>query len=208
MSEHGNAIPQAGERGDEPLRTEITPLLLAWGEGDERALERLSSVVYDELRRLARGRMRRERGQHTLQTTALVHEAFLRLVDQKKGWESRGHFFALAATMMRRVLVDYARRAQGKKRGGEAVRLALDEAPELAARSVGDVLRVHEALDDLAKVDARKAKMVELRFFAGLSIDETAACLGVSPGTVMRDWTLAKAWLKRYIQPPTSPLLA
>ncbi len=184
-------------------QSEVTQLLVAWGDGDEEARAQLYSLVYEELHRLAHGRMRRERAAHTLQTTALIHEAFLRLIDQKQGgWESRGHFYAIAAQMMRRVLVDYARRRQGKKRGGDAVRLSLAEVPEVAAQPAHDVLVVNDALEALATVDPRKAKMVELRFFGGLSIEETATCLGVSPGTVMRDWTLAKAWLKRQIQQP------
>ena len=185
--------------------SDVTRLLVTWGRGDETALEGLLPLVYDELHRLARGRMRHERSEHTLQTTALVHEAFLRLVDQQHGaWESRGHFFAIAAQMMRRVLVDYARRHRGKKRGGSAIRLALDEAPEVASQPAHDVLAVHDALEALATFDPRKARIVELRFFGGLSIDETAECLNVSPGTVMRDWTLAKAWLKRQMQAPTA----
>ncbi len=182
-------------------QSEVTQLLVAWGGGDEEALAQLYSLVYEELHRLAHGRMRHERAAHTLQTTALIHEAFFRLIDQKQGgWESRGHFFAIAAQMMRRVLVDYARRRQGKKRGGDVIRLSLAEAPDIAAPPEHDVLVVNDALEALATVDSRKAKMVELRFFGGLSIEETATCLGVSPGTVMRDWTLAKAWLKRQIQ--------
>jgi RNA polymerase sigma factor (TIGR02999 family) len=182
-------------------RSEVTRILAAWRDGDEGALDRLFPLVYEGLRRLARGRMRRERAEHTLQTTALVHEAFLRLVDQgHASWESSGQFFAITARMMRRVLVDYARRRRGKKRGGGLVHLTLDAATDVAARPAQDVLAVDEALAALAALDPRKAKMVELRFFGGLSIEETAATLNVSPGTVMRDWTLAKAWLRREIQ--------
>lgn len=187
-------------------QSDVTRLLVAWGDGDEEVLERLYPLVYDELRRLAHGRIRHEREPHTLQTTALVHEAFLRLVGQNgNAWESRGHFFAIAAQMMRRVLVDYARRRRGQKRGGGLVPLSLEEAPEPASGTADEVLRIHDALTDLAKVDGRKAKMVELRFFGGLSIAETARCLEVSEGTVMRDWTLAKAWLKRRLEPRTPP---
>lgn len=179
----------------------VTQILTAWGNGDEEALHRLCPLVYKELRRLAHGRMHHERQEHTLQTTGLVHEAFLRLINQGSGsWESRGHFFASAARMMRRVLVDYARRRHGKKRGGGLVRLPLEEATQVVTRPTHDVLAVNEALDALAAFDPRKAKMVELRFFGGLSIEETAETLKVSPGTVMRDWTLAKAWLRRAIQ--------
>ena len=185
----------------EALQQDVTQLLEAWGGGEEKALDSLCALIYDELHRLARGRMRRERSEHTLQTTALVHEAFLRLVSQQRvGWQSRGHFFAIAAKMMRRVLVDHARRRAGEKRGGAAVHLPLEDAEQIPSQPVLDVLRVHDALEGLAAVDPRKATMVELRFFGGLSIEETAQCLKVSPGTVMRDWTLAKAWLTREIQ--------
>lgn len=183
---------------------DVTRLLAAWGEGDPSALDRLYPRIYDHLRLLARGRMRRERAQHTLDATALVNEAFLRLARQERDdWESRGQFFALAAQTMRRVLVDHARRRHGAKRGGGRAHVALDDAP-VVAKHDADVLRVHDALGDLAKVDPRKATMIELRFFGGFSIDETASCLGVSPGTVMRDWTLAKAWLKRHLRPCAS----
>ncbi|MEM1177283.1 MAG: sigma-70 family RNA polymerase sigma factor [Acidobacteriota bacterium] len=185
-------------------RRDVTALLVAWGAGDRDALGALYPLIYGELRRLARGRLRRERAGHTLETTALVHEAFLRLVGQSQGaWESRGHFFAIAAKMMRRVLVDHARRRGHQKRGGDLVHVTLQDAPEIAAaHTADDVLRIHAALSDLAAVDPRKASMVELRYFGGLNIEETAHCLGVSPGTVMRDWTLAKAWLKRYLRTP------
>ncbi|MEM8932668.1 MAG: ECF-type sigma factor [Acidobacteriota bacterium] len=181
---------------------DMTRLLAAWGDGDDAAFARLFPRIYDDLRRLAHGRMRHERAQHTLDATALVHEAFVRLARQRQvQWDSRGQFFALAAQMMRRVLVDHARRRHGAKRGGDAAHVALDDASAAAAdRDVEDVLRIHDALDDLARFDRRKATMVELRFFGGFSIDETARCLSVSPGTVMRDWTLAKAWLKHHLR--------
>ena len=180
---------------------DVTELLMAWGNGDQEALERLLPLVYDQLRRLARGRLRHERSQHTLQTTALVHEAFVRLVDQRNaGWESRGHFFAIAAQMMRRVLVDYARRQKGQRRGGGFRRVTLEGVSFATEEEPPDVLVVHDALEALATRDPRRAKMVELRFFGGLSIEETAEALQVSPGTVMRDWTLAKAWLQREIR--------
>lgn len=193
------------------VRSDVTRLLTAWGGGDQEAFDQLGPVIYDELRRLARGQMRRERQRGTLQTTALVHEAFLRLTGQNQvAWESRGHFYAIAARMMRRVLVDFARRRSGKKRGGDVPRIPLDEAPEITSQPADDVLAVHDALESLSAVDGRKAQMVELRFFGGLSIDETAEILGVSPGTVMRDWTLAKAWLQREIrgESPSSTGLA
>lgn len=180
--------------------TDVTDLLAAWGDGRQEAFDRLLPLVYEELRRLAHGRLRHERAQHTLQTTALVHEAYLRLVDQKRaGWESRGQFLAIAAKMMRRILVDYARRRQGKKRGGEVPRVALVEECVADDPPAQEVLVLDDALEALSAFDPRKAKMVELRFFGGLSIDETAEALGVSPGTVMRDWTLTKAWLQREI---------
>lgn len=181
--------------------SDVTDLLVAWGHGDPEALEQLLPLVYAQLRRLAHGRLRHERSQHTLQTTALVHEAFVRLVDQRRaGWESRGHFFAIAAQMMRRVLVDYARRRKGQKRGGGIPRVALEGVPVAAEEAAPDVLVLHDALEALANRDPRRAQMVELRFFGGLTIEETAEALRVSPGTVMRDWTLAKAWLQREIR--------
>lgn len=183
------------------LPTGVTSYLEAWGNGDWEASHRLFPLVYEELKRLARSRMRREREGHTLATTGLVHEAYLRLVAQHRGaWESRGHFFAIAAQMMRRVLVDYARQRQSKKRGGDAVHLPLEEVSASAPGPTREVLAVHEALEILQTIDRRKALMIELRFFGGLSIDETAECLAVSPGTVMRDWTLAKAWLQRELR--------
>lgn len=192
----------------ETAPSDTTQLLVAWGRGDREALDPLYSRVYADLHRLARGRMRHERSGHTLQTTALVHEAFLRLAEQvKSGWESRGHFLAIAAQTMRRVLVDHARRRRGPKRGGGAAHLSLEKLGDVATQPALDVLGVHNALKALATLDPRKAKMVELRFFGGLGIEETAECLHVSPGTVMRDWTLAKAWLKRQLRPTASTSL-
>ena len=179
---------------------DVTRLLKAWEDGDEGAFERLCPLVYQELRRLAQHQMQRERSEHTLQATAVVHEAVLRMASQQGvSWESRGHFMAIAAKMMRRVLVDYARRRAVVKRGGQAVHVRPDETPDVAIEPAADVLAVHDALEALAAVDPRKAQMIELRFFGGFSIDETAQILKVSPGTVMRDWTLAKAWLQREI---------
>jgi RNA polymerase sigma-70 factor, ECF subfamily len=183
----------------------VTELLLAWSHGEKSALDELMPMVQEELRRLANRRLGRERVNHTLQATALVNEAFLKLVDQNRvRWQNRAHFFAVAAEMMRRVLVDYARRRQYAKRGGGAVHVALDDAgwgepADAGSRRATDVVRLDDALTSLASLDPRKAKMVELRFFGGLSIEETAEVLGVSPGTVMRDWTLAKAWLQREV---------
>jgi RNA polymerase sigma factor (TIGR02999 family) len=177
---------------------EITELLLAWSGGDKKALDELMHVVYDELHRLAHRQLAKERGDHTLQTTALVNEAYLKLVDQKRvKFQSRSHFFALSAQLMRRILIDYARSRQYAKRGRGKSALPLDEALIVAPGRAAEMIALDEALTELAKHDERKARIVELRFFAGLSIDETAELLGVSPGTVMKDWTLAKAWLQR-----------
>jgi RNA polymerase sigma factor (TIGR02999 family) len=155
-------------------------------------------LVYRELRRLAHGHLRNERPDHTLQTTALVHEAYLRLVDQQEpNWKNRAQFFAVAAQMMRRILVDYARARHYAKRGGGAQQVELDEAMVVSRDRAAEVVALDEALTRLAELDSRKSRLVELRFFGGLSIEETAEIMGVSPGTVMRDWTLAKAWLQR-----------
>ena len=176
----------------------VTELLIAWGNGDEVARDALMSAVYDELHRLAHRYMNRESPGHTLQTSALVNEAFVRLVDQRYvQWQSRAHFFGIAAQMMRRILVDYARSRNYAKRGGGAIQVSLEESLIVSDERTTEVVNVHEALERLAEFDARKSQIVELRFFGGFSIEETAEVLGVSPGTVMRDWTLAKAWLLR-----------
>jgi RNA polymerase sigma-70 factor (ECF subfamily) len=177
---------------------EITELLQAWRHGDEHALERLTPQVYRELHRAAKGCMRRERDGHTLQTTALINELFLRLADLKEiDWQNRAHFFALCARQMRRILTDQARARQSHKRGGGAQPVSLDAAPVVSARPQPEVLALDGALNALAKVDSRKSQVVELRFFGGLSVEETAEVLKVSPDTVVRDWKLAKAWLLR-----------
>lgn len=179
---------------------QVTQLLVAWGKGDELARDQLMSVVYEELHRLAHNYMKRESPGHTLQTSALVNEAFVRLVDQKNvKWQNRAHFFCIAAQMMRRILVDYARSRNYAKRGGGAQQISLDEGLTVSHGRSAEVVQVHEALEQLAELDPRKSQIVELRFFGGLNIEETAKVLGVSPGTVMRDWTLAKAWLRREI---------
>lgn len=181
-----------------PSSDEVTQLLIAWSNGDESARDELMPLVYEELHRLAHRHIRKERPGHTLQTSALVNEAFVRLVDQKHvHWQSRAHFFAIAAQMMRRILVDYARNRRYAKRGGNARQVTLNEDLNVPDQRSADVVALDEALSDLANFDDRKSKVVELRFFGGLSIEETAEVLAVSPGTVMRDWTLAKAWLKR-----------
>jgi len=190
---------------DSPASHEVTQLLIAWSDGDQAARDQLMPVVYEELHRLARRYMRRELPGHTLQTSALVNEAFLRLVDQRNvHWQSRAHFFAIAAQMMRRILVDYARNRGSGKRGGGERALSLDEGLIVSEERSAEVVAVHEALEQLAKFDGRKSQIVELRFFGGLSIDETAEVLGVSPGTIMADWTVAKAWLRREISPQAS----
>ncbi|HKQ04669.1 MAG TPA: sigma-70 family RNA polymerase sigma factor [Blastocatellia bacterium] len=176
----------------------ITEILLAWGDGDESALERLMPIVYAELRRLAHRYMNREREGHTLQTTALVNEAFLKLIDSSRvRWQNRAHFFAVSAQLMRRILVDFARSRHYQKRGGAAQRVSFDAALLVGAARGGDLIALDDALTALAEIDKRKSKVVELRFFGGLSVEETAEALKVSPDTVMRDWRLAKAWLLR-----------
>jgi RNA polymerase sigma factor (TIGR02999 family) len=176
--------------------TAVTRWLVAWGSGDQSALQRLVPVVHAELCRLARREMRRERPGHTLQTTALVNEAYLRLVDMSGvSWNDRAHFFAMSARLMRRILVDHARSRLFKKRGGGAKPVTFDEGLAVASEPRPDLVALDEALQALAKLDARKGQVVELRFFGGLSVEETAHALNVSPSTVMRDWRLAKAWL-------------
>ena len=179
---------------------EVTQLLVAWSDGDAAARDELMPLVYEELRRLAHRYMGRERTGHTLQTSALVNEAYLRLIDQSRvKWQNRAHFFGIAARMMRRILVDYARSRGYAKRGGDARQVSLDEAAVVSEERATEVVALDDALKCLAEIDVRKSQIVELRFFGGLSIEETAEVLAVSPGTVMRDWTLAKAWLRREI---------
>jgi RNA polymerase sigma-70 factor (ECF subfamily) len=177
----------------------VTQLLLQWNDGDEGALERLMPVVYNELRRLASGYLRRERAGHTLQPTALVNEAYLRLVDQRSArWQNRAQFFGVAAQLMRRILVDHARLRQAAKRGGsDQQQLSLSHAERIASHQEIDLLALHEALNDLAQIDPQQSRIVELKFFGGLTIEETAEVLGISHATVERDWTLARAWLRR-----------
>lgn len=182
----------------EHARDDISELLMAWGGGDESALERLMPLVYDELKRLAHRYMRGERVGHTLQTTALVNEAYLRLAKWKDvRWQNRAQFFAVSAQMMRRILVDFARDRRYLKRGGGALQMSLSEAAAFAGSPETDLVALDEALTALAKVDLRKAQMVEMRFFGGLSIAEVAEVLKVSEETVNRDWRLAKVWLLR-----------
>ena len=177
---------------------QITQLLKDWGNGDETARDQLMPLVYEELHHMAHRYMRKERPGHTLQTSALVHEAYVRLVDQTDvEWQNRAHFYGIAAQMMRRILVDHARSRQYAKRGGDARPVSLDEVAMVSEERTAEVIALDEALAGLAVIDQRKSQVVELRFFGGLSIEETAGVLAVSPGTIMRDWTLAKAWLRR-----------
>jgi len=179
---------------------EVTELLVSWRQGDAAALDRLVPLVYDELRRVARRHLRGESPRHALQATALVHEVYLRLVDvDRMTLTNRAHFFGLAATLMRQILVDHARRQRADKRGGGATMLSLDGVSPTAQPASVDVLALDEALGALASIDERQCRVVELRFFAGLNIDETAEALGVSPATVEREWALAKAWLYRQL---------
>ena len=179
-----------------PRQDRVTELLHAWSAGDEHALEALIPVVHDELSRLAKRKMARERPGQTLQPTALVNEAYLRLIDVKRlQWQDRAHFYAIAARLMRQILVDRARRRSAQKRGDDPQLLQIEEADVIPAKPSYDLLALDEALDTLEEVDPRKARIIELRFFTGLTVEETAVALGVSPETVKRDWKLAKAWL-------------
>jgi RNA polymerase sigma factor (TIGR02999 family) len=190
--------------GDEAAMSsssEITRTLISYSRGDAAALEVLLPAVYDELRRLAAAQLQHERAGHTLQPTALAHEAFLRLVNQRDvTWQNRAHFLGVAAQAMRRILADHARRRRAEKRGGDAVRVTIDESNAPAAPSNVMADELDTALEDLARLEPRHAKIVELRFFGGLTIEETAEVVGVSPATVKRDWLLARAWLYRELQ--------
>ena len=192
--------PPASADSSPTPAADVTGLLLAWGRGDQSAAERLVPAVYEELRRQAERAMRREGGEHTLQATALVHESYLRLVDQRRvQWRNRAHFFAIASTVMRRVLVDHARARLTAKRGAGAapVSLAGVQAATPDGTDETDLLALHEALEKLAILDSDQARLVELRYFGGLTIEETAEALSVSPATVKREWALARAWLRR-----------
>ena len=180
----------------------ITQLLIDWGKGDQAALERLMPLVYSELRRLASNYLRRERAEHTLQPTALVNEAYLKLVDQRNAkWQNRAHFFGISAQLMRRILVDHARQRQVAKRGGsEQQRLSITSVEAIIKQPEIDLLALNEALDELARMDPQQSRIVELKFFGGLSIEETAEVIGVSHATVERDWKMARAWLRRQLE--------
>jgi RNA polymerase sigma factor (TIGR02999 family) len=181
---------------DEPESSETTQLLRAWAGGGRGALEQLTPRVYDELRRIAGHFMQDERPGRTVQTTALVHEAYLKLIDVANvDWQCRAHFFAISAQIMRRILLDQARRRVAAKRGGATPRVNLDEIPDIGSGRAREMIALDDALNALAKVDPRKARVIEMRFFAGLSVDETAEVLDVSSDTVKRDWKLARAWL-------------
>lgn len=191
---------ESGPRSPDRSRPHVTELLLAWGRGDRVALDELVPLVHQELRRLARLQLRGERNNHTLQTTALVNEAFIRLVDLRRiQWQDRAHFLSLSARLMRRILVDHARSRNYQKRGGGALNLTLDDIVVASPARGADLVALDDALEGLARVDPRKSQVVELRFFGGLSVEETAEALEVSPETVLRDWRLAKVWLLREV---------
>ena len=182
---------------NEPAPHEITKLLKDWSGGDSTALHRVIPLVYDELHRLAHQHMRRERAGHLLQTSALINEAYLRLIEQPElNLENRTHFFGIAARLMRQILVDEARKRNSAKRGGDAIRVSLTEATNVVQEQAANVVALDDALKTLEGIDGRQSEIVELRFFGGLSIEETAEVLKLSPGTVMRDWTFARAWLR------------
>ena len=184
-----------------PSPDEVTQLLLDWSTGNEAALERLTPLVYAELHRLAHRHMKRERPSHTLQTTALVNEAYVRLIDQQRvHWHGRAHFLSIASRLMRRILVDHARAHNRGKRGGGALQVPLDEAASISQERAAELIALDDALSSLSTIDQRKTQVVELRFFGGMSVEETAEVLQVSAITVMRDWSTAKAWLHRTIE--------
>jgi RNA polymerase sigma factor (TIGR02999 family) len=179
---------------------EITQLLMNWSQGDKAALDQLVPLVYPELRRLAKRHMNRENPAHTLQTSALINEAYLKLVDQQNvHWQNRAHFFAVAAQVMRHILVDHARTRNYAKRGGGASKLPLDEAAAVTERRAAELIALDDALRDLARLDERRSQIIELRFFGGLSLEETAEVMNISPSTVQREWRAAKAWLHHTI---------
>jgi RNA polymerase sigma factor (TIGR02999 family) len=191
---------------NKPPPNEITERLVAWSAGDRGAFDQLLPVVYQELRRMAGNYLRQENPGHTLQPTALVHEAWLRLIGQERvDWRNRAQFFGVAAQMMRRILVDHAKSKHREKRGGDAVKLSFDDVINLSRERAADLLALDDALDELARIDWRKSRVVELRYFGGFSVEETAQILEVSPETVMRDWKLAKAWLYQQIRREAAP---
>ena len=179
---------------------ELTGLLKDWKHGDPTALQKLTPLIYDELRRIAHRYAHRERNGHTLETTALVNEAYLRLAGEKRDWQNRSHFFAVTAQVMRHILIDHARRRQYVKHGGEAQHVPLEAASLMASERAAELIALDEALEELARLDPRKARVVELRYFGGLSLEETAEAVGLSLMTVRRDWQAAKAWLYRRLK--------
>lgn len=192
----------------EPSADEVARLLRDWGSGNQQALEELLPLIYNELRHLAHNFLYRERPGHTLQTTALVHEAYLKLIDQKDArWQNRSHFFAIAAQAMRRILIDSARRHAAMKRGGPQEKLSLDEAPDASLEPNTKLLALDEALKALAEIDPDQSRIVELRYFGGLTIDETAEVMSVSAATVKREWAMARAWLHQALtnNEPSAP---
>jgi RNA polymerase sigma factor (TIGR02999 family) len=190
----------------QPTSTQVTELLLRWSEGDVDAREQLVPLVYDELRRLARHYLAAQRNNHTLQSTALVHEAYLRLIEHKSvRWDNRVHFFAVAAQLMRRILVDHARMKHAQKRGGNCMTLQLDEEVASSGQREVNLVALDDALDSLAKLDKRQCRLVELRFFGGLSIDEASRALEISPATVKREWATARLWLLREMSRNAQP---
>ena len=190
----------------QPTSTQVTELLLRWSEGDVDAREQLVPLVYDELRRLARHYLAAQRNNHTLQSTALVHEAYLRLIEHKSvRWDNRVHFFAVAAQLMRRILVDHARMKHAQKRGGNCMTLQLDEEVASSSQREVNLVALDDALDSLAKLDERQCRLVELRFLGGLSIDEASRALEISPATVKREWATARLWLLREMSRDEQP---
>jgi RNA polymerase sigma factor (TIGR02999 family) len=188
----------------QPSTQGVTQLLKAWSSGDEQALEKLTPLVYEQLHRVARRYMAGQRPEHTLQTTALVNEVYLRLVDcQQVRWQDRAHFFAVSAQLMRRILIDFARSRGYQKRGGAIPHISLEEAPSVCCEPDANLVALDDALKALAALNERKSKVVELRFFGGLSMEETAEVLRVSPDTVLREWRLARAWLMRELRRKT-----
>jgi len=194
-------VPFCGRIFPSPCMSKmVTELLVAWGEGDKAALDDLMPVVYDELRRLAQNYLSHERPDHTLQTTALVHEAYLRLIDQKSvNWQNRAQFFGIAAQMMRRILINHATDRNAKKRQGSATRVSLDDAVSFFEKREVDLMALDEALNGLAALDPQQTQIVELRFFGGLTIEEVSEVLGISPATTKREWDSAKLWLRRQL---------
>jgi len=203
IAHHREHVTAGRDEGRSRRSVDVTQLLVAWGSGDRNALEQLLPAIHEELRRLARRALGRERADHTLQPTALVNELYLRLVDQRRAsWQNRAQFFAISAQLMRRVLVDHARAHLASKRGGTScARVSLSEAADVQTEPAFELLAVDSALATLAELDPEQARVVELRFFAGLTVEETALAVGRSPRTVKREWRLAKAWLYSRLRP-------